>query len=387
MTAKDSLFGRSSCRIVALSAILAVAMFFTLPLAVAVGSDADYGTGEAGYTLEFSEKASEAELLKVDTSYVQIAEIVGLEIASSAGLDLRDLYATEQSMKTLKSEVSKGEKVESGKATSVTSQSYDITDFKVVLTSDVATVIIDDMGASPKMTEAINAIKTFFGTDTFSPGDMITITADSVKYVGATEQNAEYGEKNDTQCLQTSQKNVDNEKIVTKATIAYKPLAGESKSITVDVDAKSIDETTYNYVYGKDLKDVNNYDSIKVKMKMVPKSLSYNLKISVNDTDYKVDDILSETVEMESPSIAIVKDKTDIKVNTALKTFCDNLKDSENVTTQVGYDKAESMYDSAANEVSSSGGGVNIVLIVVIVIVVIAVIGAIAFFIIKKKKA
>ena len=86
--------------------------------------------------------------------------------------------------------------------------------------------------------------------------------------------------------------------------------------------------------------------------------------------------------------IAIVKDKTDIKVNTALKTFCDNLKDSENVTTQVGYDKAESVYNSAADEVSSSGGGgVNIVLIVVIVIVVIALIGGAAFFIAKKKKA
>ena len=387
MTAKNSTGGRTSRRIIALSAVLAVAMFFTMPLAVAVGSDADYGTGDAGYTLEFDEKATNDELARVEQSRNDIGYNIGEEIAAAAGIDLTNLYVTDVSMDTLKCEVSKGEKVESGKVTGITSDSYDVKKFSVTLKSDLTTSMFDEDTISTKMLEAINAIKAYFGTNSFHSGDTVTITAESVSMIVADEQISEYGEKNDTQCLQSGQTNTNCAKLITKATIAYKPAGGTEKSITVDVNTHSEIEMVYTYVYGKDLKDVNNYDAITVKMKYTPKSFDYSLKITVDGTDYKVDDIKAVEEEMSSPAIAIVKEKSDVKVITGLKTFCDKLNDSENVKTTVGYDKAMSEYNSAVDDVSPSGGGNNIVLIVVIVVVILAVIGGVAFFIIKKKKA
>lgn len=386
MTAKNSTHGRSS-RIVALSAVLAVAMFLTVSFAVAVDSDADYGTGDAGYTLEFTEKATSAELTKVDMSYEEIGSNIGTEIASVTGIDLTDLTVTDVSMESLNCEISRGEKVENGKSTGVSSQSYDVKKFSVTFTAYLTTTMFDDISASAKMTEAINAVKSYFGTDSFNSGDTVKITAESVTYIGTIEQIAEYGDKNDTQCLQTSQENRYGEKLVTKATITFKPSGGTEKSITVDVDSRTDYKVNYTYEYGKDLKDVENMSMITIKMKYAPESFNYSLKVSVNGTDYKVDDIKMTDEEMTSPAMAIVKEKSDIKLSTGLKTFCDNLKDSDNVKTGVGYDKAMSEYNSATGDISPSGGGSNIILIVVIVVVILAVIGGVAFFVIKKKKA
>ena len=387
MTAKNSTSGRSSRRIIALSAVLAVAMFFTVPLAVAVGSDADYGTGEAGYTLEFDEKATNIELAKVKQSRNDIGGNIGEEIAAAAGIDLTNLYVTNVSMDSLKCEVSKGEKVESGKVTGITSDSYDVKKFSVTLKSDLTTTMFDEDTISTKMLEAISAIKTYFGTSSFHDGDTVTITAESVSMIVTSEQITEYGDKNDTECLQTGATTKNAEKLITKADITYKPAGGTGKTITVDVDARTEFKMVYTNVYAKDLKDVEYGDFFTEKMKYTPESFSYSLKITVNGTDYKVDDIKAVEEELSGTLMAVVKEKSSIEVTPSLKTFCDDLKDSENVKTGVGYDKAMSEYNSATGDVSPSGGGPNIVLVVVIVVVILAVIGGVAFFVIKKKKA
>ena len=126
-------------------------------------------------------------------------------------------------------------------------------------------------------------------------------------------------------------------------------------------------------------------DFYNVKTKFSTKSLSYSLKYTVGDDDYKVDDIESPDTEVTVPAMAFAKDKSDVSVNASLKTFCDNPKDSDNVKTQVGYDKAESAYDSAVDEVSPAKKKTPVALIVVGVVAAVVVIGAVAFFVVKKK--
>ena len=385
MTVDNSTSGGSSRRIIVSAAVLVVAMFMAVPLAVAYDSDAAYGNGDAGYTLETNEKASAAELTAVGLSKEQILEFGGSAIAESVGFDVTDMTSS-PTAETFTFKKSAGEKADSGTMTSVTSMELEATKLSVTFTAQFDEPMFPDAAdTSPKMAEAINAIKAYFQKSTFTTGDRIIVSTDSVKFIDTDKKMITYGDKDETKCLETSSVDTDGFLLDTKAVITYKPVTGAERSITVDVSAESINEINCTDEYAKDLKDVSDGDFYNVKTKFSTKSLSYSLKYTVGDNDYKVDDIESADTEVTVPAMAFAKDKSDVSVNASLKTFCDNLKDSDNVKTQVGYDKAESAYDSAVDEVSPAKKKTPVALIVVGVVAAVVVIGAVAFFVVKKK--
>ncbi len=372
-----------------LTAVLVVAMFMAVPLSVTFDSDADYGSGEAGYTVEFTEKASAAELEDIDTSVLEIAVDVASDIAGSIGFRVGDMELTAGTMETFTYKGSMGQKAGSGKLTAISSKDVDATKLSVTFTADSDSPLFSGTEyTTPKQKETMDAIIDYFGTSTAHAGDKLVITADSVRSVNSERQDYEYGSRNESQCYETSHIDTYGQLMDTKAVITYKPVSGAEKSITLDLDVQSLSEVDVTYNYAKDLKDVAPGDKANITIKGVPKTLSYSFKVTVGDTDYRIDDIESDDGESSASLPVYPRDKTSIAVETSFKEFCDTVKGSENVTVEVGYDKAESSYNSAVDDVSTtSKKKTNLVPIIIGVVVAVVVIGGIAAFVIVKKKS
>jgi len=371
-----------------LTAVFVVAMFMAVPLSVTFDSDADYGSGEAGYTVEFTEKASAAELEDIDTSVLEIAGDVAENIAESIGFSVWDMEVTAGTMETFTYKGSMGQKAGSGKLTAISSKDVDATKLSVTFTADSDSPLFSGTEyTTPKQKETMDAIIAYFGTSTVHAGDKLVITADSVRSVSSERQDYEYGSRNDSQCYETSHIDTYGQLMDTKAVITYKPVSGAEKSITIDLDVQSLSEVDVTYNYAKDLKDVTPGEMVNITIKGVPKTLSYSFKVTVGDTDYRIDDIESDDGESSASVPVYPRDKTSIAVEPTFKVFCDTVKGSENVTVEVGYDKAESSYDSAVDDISTTSKKTNLVPIIIGVVVAVVVIGGIAAFVIVKKKA
>ena len=369
------------------AAILVAAVMLTVPLSIAIDSDAAYTEAEKGYSVKMT-KPTATEL----TAFGETEKSVmfdGLGELNLNGIINYSVFGTMSTATvtsdTFSNDFAAGESVASGSKTTISSSVFSAKNVKYTIPVTAAgkltkAITLDTTEKEKAVIEAINA---YFG-ENVAVGDKIVITGD-IYASEATKTVDEYAAVGNDNCTMSKGTTNIYEVSDTSITIELIKSGDESgKQIKYVADGKSSVEMTTKFEYDKDYSELTpGYPGTMKTSYSV--STSGDAYFKIDGTNYSLEED-SDPEGWELPCLAAIVDQSSIVISAELTTTIAALPaSSDNISVEKDYADAESAFNSVKSD--ATGGGSNMLLIIIAIVIAVIVIGVIVFFIIKKKKA
>ena len=187
----------------------------------------------------------------------------------------------------------------------------------------------------------------------------------------------EFTDVNQTQCVAKSYSGGDAVAQDSTLTITYIPAGStEGKTITSSVSGKGTETSEIECRYQKDYSELKDGDEFTRVTKTSADIVDNSSSLTVGDKEYDIADDVDDK-EKSSTGYVWLRSIDDIK---AVQSEFPKYKSSENVTAELSYEAAESMYNDVYDSISSKksntmlyvgiGAGIGVVVIAGIVVFV-----------------
>ncbi len=351
-------------------------MFIAVPLTASGDSDA-LTNASAGYVIDMEEGVTEAEVESAGFSYdFFFSDAMGnldVEFAS----EWYDLNSSmDISIDKMHYKIGRGGEV-----------SGDVLSYKIL--SDVgysgvtAKYVIDDESPvfrtdlSDSQKKAADAIEKYFGTDTFSVGDVIEVTGDYSQKLTVSSTST-YSKVDDTYVTVTESQSEEKASLYYSLTVKYTPAgSSESKTITLFMNSSADMTMTMTYEFDTPIADLKDGDKCNVALKYTLKDSSINSYATVDGTKYAITDEVPS--DKEVPTLVILEKADDITPS-VIQT---QVTPSEHISVDNTYSGFCEAFDELAGE-SDDGMGDG-VLYVIAVIIIVGMVAQIIFLAIRKQ--
>ncbi len=376
--------GHSRSKIALLTAVLVVAMFMAVPVAVAYDSDA-YTDGETGYTVTFTDKADDSELTQLGTTKSSVVNSAAGSVMGVFNFEFYTFKSTVDNIGTFEYTTADGAMVKGKTRTVLSATDLEVKGLKVTYTATSQTDMFDiDDSNTAKEKAMAEAMAAYFGTDKLSPGDTLVLEV-SGRIEGALWFENNYADMNETQCLLEKRTSKISEVNKTEATLTFTPNGGIAKSITMKCDTMIGGSGTSTYDYGKPLSEVKAGDKVTVKEDVDSMNNDLSIKATIGDKDYYIDDLKPEGDDEDTyqQTVSIVL-QSDIAIPDYMVEEIASFADTDNVKFDKSYSAAKSEFDSVYDDGFPAKKS-KLPLIIGGVVAAVVIIGIVAFFIIRKK--